>query len=284
MTDCLTLPKRLVIFDLDGVIYRGDTPTPAAAEVIQRLRRRGMGVRFFTNNSSQTRASYVQKLAGMGIGSSVEEIMTSAHATGLYLTAEGSQMKRVLVVGETGLVEELRSVGLEVLPSSEARENDSVDAVVVGIDRGFTYGRLRKAQSAIFGGARFVATNTDATFPTEAGDMPGGGAIVAAIQTASGQAPYVVGKPNTYALEMILTTAGVGRNEAVLVGDRLETDILVGRSAGLDTVLTLTGVSQLAEVERASADMKPTTIIEDLRFLEATLLPDEGPAGTPQGR
>lgn len=269
MSRALSLPKQLVIFDLDGVIYRGDTPTPYAAEVVAALQASGRQVRFLTNNSSRTRESYCDKLARMGIRVTPNEIMTSAYATALYLLDEGFQGRTALAVSEEGLWKELEQVGIKVERAGETYVGGPVDVVAVGIDRSFNYQRLTQAQQALFRGARFIATNTDPTFPTELGDLPGGGSIVAAISTASGQKPFVVGKPNTFSLELILKSCGTDRASALLVGDRLDTDIDVGSRAGMDTVLTLTGVTTRGELELAPPSMQPTVVIENLGEIEA---------------
>jgi 4-nitrophenyl phosphatase len=269
----LALPKRLVIFDLDGVVYRGDTPTVGAVEVIGRLQQRAIKVHFLTNNSSLSREAYCQKLTGMGIAAGDKQVMTSAYATALLLQQQGLTGARILVVGQGGLLDELARSGFRPVMAGEGFTGGPVDAVVVGIDRQFTYDRLHQAQRAILGGARFIATNRDATFPTETGDAPGAGSIVAAISTACGQEPFTVGKPNPFSLELILKAHQVRHEEAVLVGDRLDTDIMVGRAAGLETILTLTGVTGLDLLDNSSASVRPTAIISDLRDLERLLQP-----------
>ena len=275
VTSILSLPKRLVIFDLDGVVYRGDAPTPGAAEAITRLVSCGYQVRFLTNNSSRSRDSYHDKLAGMGIDAAPEQVMTSAFATAIYLRTNGFEGRRALVVGEMGLVDELRSAGIDALPAGETFDGAPVAAVVVGIDRFFTYERLLQAQQAIVAGAEFIATNADPTFPTESGEIPGGGAILAGIQVSSGRQPLIIGKPNTYTLGLLLRDARIPRSEAVLVGDRLDTDISVGRQADLETILTLTGVTRREDAEQAPPNLRPNAIIRDLRDLEG-LLTDGG--------
>ncbi|MCA1594863.1 MAG: HAD-IIA family hydrolase [Chloroflexi bacterium] len=269
----LILPKRLILFDLDGVVYRGDTPTPHAAEVIAALQSAGYQVQFLTNNSSRTRESYCARLAAMGVEAGPSQIMTSGFATALYLQQEGFAGRTALAVSEEGLWHELEQAGIVVKRAGEDFTGGPVDVVVVGIDRSFTYSRLTQAQQALLAGARFIATNADPTFPTEQGDLPGGGSIVAAIATASGQTPFVVGKPNTFSLELILQSCHTPREQAVLIGDRLDTDIAVGRSAGMDTILTLTGVTSRDQAAQAPPSMRPNAIIQDLGDLEAVLRP-----------
>lgn len=250
------------VFDLDGVIYRGEVPLPHASEVLRELKRRKRRIFFFTNNSSRSREDYRAKLEKMDIPASLDEIMTSGYATSLYFKENNKLGGRVYVVGETGLEREMESAGMEV-----ARNGDSghIDFVVVGLDRQFTYEKLTKAQQAILNGAVFVATNTDSTFPVEDGVViPGGGSLVSAVATAAGVEPFVVGKPRTYALKKIIEIAGSSPDRSVMVGDRLETDILGGNRMGMPTVFITTGVSTRNDANNAPDDMKPTRIIDDL--------------------
>lgn len=256
---------RLVIFDLDGVIYRGDEPMPNAAESIAHLRAKGIKVSFLTNNSALTREAYVRRLARMGIPSQEEDFMTSAYATALYLQNLGAEGRRVFIVGEEGIHEELQRVGMVVVADPE---EEGADYVVAGIDRDFTYDKLRRAYYAIQHGAQFLATNRDATYPAAGGRIvPGGGAIVAAIQTCTGVEPIVIGKPNTYSMELLLQRSGVSAQEALLVGDRLDTDVLVGKRAGLHTVLVLTGVTDEKALQEAPPEMLPERVIRTLAEL-----------------
>ena len=256
---------RLVIFDLDGVIYRGDEPMPFAVQTVQRLRNEGVMVRFLTNNSALTREAYVRRLTGVGIPAQEEDFMTSAYATALYLQTQGAQGRRVFIVGEEGIHEELRRIGMVVVTDPE---EEGADYVVAGIDRDFTYDKLRRAHYAIQHGAGFIATNRDATYPAAGGRIvPGGGAIVAAIQTCTGVEPTVIGKPNTYSMELLLQKCEVPASEAILVGDRLDTDVLVGNRAGLHTVLVLTGVTGEEGLDTAPPEMRPERVIRTLAEL-----------------
>jgi 4-nitrophenyl phosphatase len=255
-------PPQTYVFDLDGVIYRGNEAQPHASEAVRQLRHRERRVFFFTNNATQSRADFQAKLARMDIPAEPAEIMTSAYATALYLHQKGTMGTRVYVVGESGLVHELESMGLEVVVDPVKHP---VDYVVAGLDRHFTYEKLTRAQQAILSGARFIATNRDATLPLEGGNViPGGGALVSAIETASGTEPITIGKPETFALEMVLEFAGSAPEESVMVGDRLETDITLGNRLGMHSALILTGVADRWSAENAAPSMKPGRIIEDL--------------------
>ncbi|NLC56879.1 MAG: HAD-IIA family hydrolase [Armatimonadetes bacterium] len=256
---------RLFIFDLDGVIYRGDTVLPYAAATIRTLQQTGATVFYLTNNSTRTRESYAQKLAGMGIPAPIEQIMTSSYAAALYFSEEGLSGTRAYVVGEEGIVDELSRVGVRVV---QGVDEQRVESVVVGLDREFSYRKLCAAQQAILNGARFIATNTDKTFPVEGGKLiPGGGALVAAVQACTGIEPTVIGKPEVYALRKITEITGIPPQQTVIVGDRLDTDILAGRRMNYQTVLVLTGVCTQEAVEQAAAEYLPDHVLPDLSGL-----------------
>ena len=252
---------RVCVFDLDGVLYRMDDPVPGAREALERLRARGTAVFFLTNNSSRTRQDYVRKLQSLGMRASVEEVMTSAYAAGRLFQEWGAVGRTVYVVGESGLRQELAWAGMRVVDYSDEA---AIDYVVVGWDRSFTYQKLTEAHLAIGRGARFVATNRDATYPNAGGrTLPGSGALVAAVEACTGVTPFTVGKPETYALDLILRQAGCAPPDCLVVGDRLDTDIAVGLRAGTATALVLTGVSTRADVE-ARPDLRPDYIWDSL--------------------
>ncbi|MFA6665052.1 MAG: HAD-IIA family hydrolase [Armatimonadota bacterium] len=253
---------RTFVFDLDGVVYRGNDPIPSAVATIKTLGQLGHQVYFFTNNATKSRTSFVEKLRNMNVITDEDHVMTSAYAAALYLNEQDAGGKTAYAVGEYGLKQELSHIGMTLVDDPIGKK---VDYVVAGLDRGFTYDKLNKAQQAILSGAKFIATNTDSTLPLEAGALaPGGGSIVAAIQTAAGVEPTVIGKPAMPAIQELLKIAKAAPKETVMVGDRLETDILVGNRAGTITVFVLTGISTKEEMEAAPLDMKPTFTVEDL--------------------
>lgn len=264
-------PRSVYIFDLDGVLYLGDTAIPYAADAVRRLQGAGKQIYFLTNNSGKTRAEYRKKLADVnGLDVPESAIFTSAYATALYLKQRGAAGRSVFVIGEPGLAAELSaSGGLIPMTEPDSAEVHDIDYVVVGIDRQFTYDKLRFAHAAITRGhAQFIATNRDATFPMEAGEIPGGGSLVASLATATGREPVTIGKPETHAYEAILDAAGITAADSVMVGDRLDTDIAVGRRAGAGTVLVLTGVTSEEKAQAAPPEWRPDRIIGDLRELD----------------
>ncbi|KAJ4454986.1 putative 2-phosphoglycolate phosphatase [Paratrimastix pyriformis] len=283
------------MFDCDGVLWNEDVVVPGAADFIAHLHRLGKRTFFVTNNATKTRKMYVSKFASFGIEASEEDIIGSGWATGRYLTSLGKTdphpPRNILVVGEAPLVEELRAVGLNVVGGSEEpRESfvstktppDQVDAVVVGLDRGFNFARLARAQRAILGGARFIATNTDHSLPTLPYHTPGAGSLVAAVATATDREPTVIGKPSRHMFEPILEMLLPGHaaaspaqraaflSKCIMVGDRLQTDIAFAHQAGVASVLVLTGISTAQDGRQAPEEMRPTYIAHSVAALVPT--------------
>jgi 4-nitrophenyl phosphatase len=249
----------LYIFDLDGTLYRGDEPIPNAVETVRALKKADAKIRYLTNNSGQTRQFFLAKLRHMGFPAELVEIESSGHGAAKYLRT--LDLRSAFVVGEPGLVENLREEGLAVVNAGDdgivLPDGGESEAVLVGICRKFTYDLMRSAMWRIQAGQAFIATNTDATFPLEGGQVvPGAGSIVAGIQTCSGHEPFVVGKPNPYLIHLILEAAGCPPEEALVVGDRVDTDLASGERAGCPTHLVLTGVTQTPlEGQSFSADL-----------------------------
>ena len=222
------------VLDLDGVIWLSDQPIPGAAEAVARLRAAGERVLFVTNNSSAPVGVQEAKLAGFGIPAA-GDVVTSAMA-GARLVSAG---ERVLVCGGPGIVEAVAARGAEPVRDGDA------DVVMVGFHRDFDYERLRVAATAVRRGARLVATNDDATYPTPEGPIPGGGAIVAAVAYASGVEPVVAGKPHEAMAELVRSVAGPA---GTVVGDRPDTDGRFARTLGWRFALVLTGVTAAGDL------------------------------------
>lgn len=238
---------RAYLFDLDGTLYRGSEAIPDAAETLGTLREGGAAIRFLTNNSGATPAGIAQKLGGMGIQATPGEVVTSGMAAAAYLASRA--WYELFVIGEPGLVEVLRERGFSVVNADPegrvfALEPAPCQAVVSGICRSFTYDLLSSGLQAILAGAAFVATNPDATYPMEGGRLePGAGSLVAALRSCSGVKPYVAGKPSPDMVRLALADCGVPAEEALLVGDRVDTDIAAADAAGCRAALVLTGVT-----------------------------------------
>ena len=229
---------RAFIFDMDGVIYRGNTVLPGAPQLINRLRQDGIPFLFLTNNSTTPAGDVAKRLCSMGIESSPEDILTSADATAAFLGSE-HPTARVLVIGEAGIRQALTAAGFGL-----TTDHRLADVVIVGMDREATYGRLKDASLAIQRGARFIATNLDASLPSEEGLVPGAGSLVGMLEIASGVKAQAIGKPAPDIFRQALVRLGISHESAATVGDRPETDIVGGQAARLKTVAVLTGVAR----------------------------------------
>ena len=247
------------LLDLDGVLYRGDSPIPEAPETVEALRSLGKRLAFVTNNSSRTPEAVVAHLASVGVDAQPTEVETSSLTTAATLSDRS--VRRAAVIGEEGLRTALSSAGIQIVAAGE-----EPDAVVLGWDRHVTYDDLRDASLAVQRGARLYASNDDVSYPAPDGyTWPGAGAILAALETATGVQAEVFGKPNAPILRAALERAGGGR--PLVVGDRLETDIDGAATAGWDSALVLTGISTRAEAEVATP--APTYVLDDLSGLLA---------------
>lgn len=239
-----------IVCDIDGVLARGHTPVEGAARTLRELRARGIGLRLVTNNASRTPEDVARWLATLGLDVDADDVLTASVAAATMIEPG----TRCLVVGTTGLRVPLAERGCKFVDDPA-----EADAVVVGIDPGLTYDDLRRAALALHRGARFVATNTDRTFPVENGLWPGNGAVVAFLVAASDRTPEIAGKPHPPLFET--AAAALGFPERVLmVGDRLETDIAGAQAAGWDTAVVLTGVAGREDVEAFRP--APTYVLE----------------------
>ena len=228
---------------------------------------------FATNNSSRPPSHFSERLNQMGIAARDADVVTSSSALGLYLENEVKAGHlhagfTVFVVGEHGIAEAVTSAGGAVVEGDAQR----ADLVVAGIDRGFNYARLASAQRLILAGARFIATNRDATFPVEGGVVPGAGSIVASVETASGVVPISMGKPEPLMLRLVLEEYGLEPRQAAMVGDRLDTDVACGHRAGIASLLVTTGVTSAAEAEQAAGEERPDAVFSALAELADKVL------------
>lgn len=256
---------RSLLIDMDGVLWRGDETLPGVKPFFDFLDAKGISFILVTNNATRRSQHTINRLAGLGIQVHPSQVLTSAEATARWIKKNLPAVSRIFVVGEQALIDELTEVGLYVVQTN-------ADAVVVGLDRGLTYDKLSHAALEIRGGAKFIATNTDLTLPTEEGLVPGSGSIVAALVAATDSKPVVIGKPYRPMFTLALDSLGTGPEKTAMLGDRLDTDIEGAANAGLKTILVLTGVSTLSEAETNS--IKPDFIFADLPELTGTWAKD----------
>lgn len=248
---------RGLIVDMDGVLWRGQAPLPGLIELFEFIRPRPMPIILATNNATTSPEGVKEKLRRLGVEVSLDEVLTSAIASAKWLSGCLPPEARVLVIGEGGLRSTLSEHGFVLVDSA-----DDVEAVVVGMDRQITYERLAEAALAIQSDALFVGTNPDKSFPTERGLVPGNGALLAALEATTDTKPVVIGKPEPPLFEQALDLLGTPAEDTLVIGDRLETDILGGQRAGLCTALVLTGVTRRDHLTTSS--ITPDWVYEGL--------------------
>jgi 4-nitrophenyl phosphatase len=269
-----------LILDMDGVLWHGDTPVPGLADLFAALDARGLRYVLATNNATRVASQYRDKLAGFGVSLDPERILTSAEATAGYLRRRHPDTARVFVVGEDGLHRALREGGFELVTTDAVRAGAGAEAVVVGLAReALAYETLAMAGLLLRRGAHFLATNSDPTFPSEIGLLPGAGAVVSFLETASDRRATVIGKPHPTLFEEALARLGSVAATTAMVGDRLATDIVGGHAAGLRTVLVLSGVSARSDLE--ASEVQPDHVFEDVHALVAAL---SGPSSAAPAR
>jgi len=245
------------IFDLDGTVYRSDQLIPGAEGVIRLLRENKRKVIFLSNKPIQTREDYASKLTRLGIPTQPDEVINSTFVMTNYLKKVAPQA-RLFVVGETPFIEELKRAGFKITD-----EPAEIEYVVVAFDRTFDYGKLNIAFQAIKLGAHFVATNPDRTCPVEGGEIPDCAGMIAAIEAVTEKrVEIIVGKPSPLILQTALEVMGLKLEDCILIGDRLETDIKMGREFGMATGIVLTGVTD----EKTLKEYKHSSIQPDFVF------------------
>jgi 4-nitrophenyl phosphatase len=245
-----------IIIDMDGVLYVGNQPMPCLREFFAFLRQRPISFILATNNSTRTPEEYVEKLAGMGVTVSPDEILVSGQATARFLAGEYPPGTRVHVFGMPALGKAMTDEGFILA-------DEDVQLVVASMDREVTFEKLKRATLLIRGGARFIATNLDPTNPSEEGMLPGTGAMIVALETASGAKATPIGKPEPVMYQLAMAQMGAVPETTAALGDRADTDILGGKRAGLVTICVLSGSSNRVEAETYEADL----IFDDIAHL-----------------
>ena len=250
---------RGVLIDMDGVLWRGSEPLPGLVAFFEWLRARNLEYGLVTNNSTKTPADYAAKLAQLGVRDVPDaRIVTSSSTTAHYLRAHYPPGTPVHVLGMDGLRRLVQAAGMTLA-------DEGARAVVIGIDFELTYDKLKRATFILRAGADYIATNADATFPLPDGLAPGAGSLVAALSTASGRQPLVMGKPGAPMFEAALAALGTPPAQTVMIGDRLDTDIAGAAQNGLRSILVLTGVATRADL--AASPARPDAVFDDLPAL-----------------
>ncbi len=234
--------KKAFICDMDGVIYHGREILPGAKPFIHWLQSQSKQYLFLTNNSEHTQQYQSQKLAGMGIEVEPEHIMTSGLATASFLQSQHPSAK-VFAIGNVGLIEALVEAGFILT-------EDKPDYVVLGETHDYTYDRLKIAIRCVLGGAKLIGTNPDVTGPSEGGIIPACRALISPIELATGRQAYYIGKPNPLIMRHSLRKLNCHREDAVIIGDRMDTDIIAGIESEILTVLVLSGITNRDDIER----------------------------------
>ncbi|SNX86444.1 related to PDR16 - protein involved in lipid biosynthesis and multidrug resistance / PHO13 -4-nitrophenylphosphatase [Melanopsichium pennsylvanicum] len=291
------------LFDCDGVLWSGDETIPNVVSVLQKLRQRGKSVIFVTNNASKSRQTYLKKFAGMNIQASLDEVFSSSYASAVYLkkVLDFPADRKVYVLGMHGIEEELDAEGilhvggtneqdnkfLPALDFTSLQNDDAIDpkvgAVVCGFDMHMSYIKIAKAfkhltrpgfdgpveANASGGGCHFILTNDDSTFPAKGGPWPGAGSLSAPLVFSTKRTPTIVGKPHKPMLDCIIATKNFDPKRAIMVGDRLNTDIEFAKAGGIASMLVLTGISKRDEIEGPHAKTVPDYLIDSLGDLDA---------------
>ena len=255
------MTEPVVCCDLDGVIWRGETPITGSAAAVASLHQHGVRVTFLTNNSSLRVADYVEKLRGFGVDCAPDDIATSAQAAALLATEILPRHAKVLPCAGPGVVDALTDAEFEIVDDPK-----QAVAVVVGFTRDFDFDLLTRASDAVRGGAVYIATNEDATYPVPGGFLPGAGSLVAAVSAASGREPEVAGKPHPYTVQLVHERFGA---HGIMVGDRPSTDGALAAELGWPFALVLSGVAG-SEGGEEIPDPPPPFVAPDL----AHLVPD----------
>jgi HAD superfamily hydrolase (TIGR01450 family) len=253
------LPYRGWLFDLDGTIYLGERLIPGADATVAALRAAGRRLAFLSNKPLQTRAEYAAKLTRLGVPAAPDDVINSSLVLARYLR-DRDPGAPVFVIGETPMQQEMAAHGFEVRPDERVRW------VVIAFDRTFDYAKLNTALQAVKQGARLIATNPDRTCPVEGGEIPDCAGMIAAVEAVTDRkVETIVGKPSPIILEVALAALGVPAADTAIVGDRIETDIVMGRRLGLGTVLVLSGITR-ADDPRIAA-VAPDHVVRSVRDL-----------------
>ena len=257
-----------ILLDGDGVLWKANQPIPGIKPFFDLLNDLGVRWALLTNNNTRTAQDYIDKLENFGVPAGPSTVFTSSTVTADYLLENYGKDAVLHVVGMDGLTRTLKNAGFQ-FTTGEEKPKDNVTVVVAGMDREINLQKITIAMRLIMGGADFIATNTDGSFPTPDGINPGTGTVIGALQFASGIEPYVVGKPQPAIFQTALKVLGSRIEDTLMVGDRLNTDILGANKLGIQTAAVLTGVTSRDEINQS--EIKPDFIFEDISSLHQAL-------------
>ncbi len=246
MQNMLPSHIKALIIDMDGVVWRSDTPIGDLASIFKRVGERGLKFVFATNNSTKTSEQYAERLAQFGVEVAPWQVVTSSQGAAHAVAQKFPRGTKVFMIGEDGIREPLEEKGFKIVSVEDATR---AQVVVMGIDREINFQKISEATLLVRSGIPFYVTNMDRTFPTPRGEIPGSGAWVSIITTATDVQPIVAGKPFPFLMELSLEKLGAKREETLVVGDRLETDIAAGQAVGCPCALVLSGVSTREQAE-----------------------------------
>ncbi len=247
---------KLYLIDLDGTIYNGEIGIKYAKEFVDYLNTNKIDYLFLTNNSTKEAKDVVKKLDSLGIRTSEEHVYTSSEATKAYIIKK--EYNDIFIIGEKGLRETLSSF-------NQPEDIESVEAVIIGLDRELTYKKLTKATRAVLNGAELIGTNPDTLLPTSEGFIPSNGGQIKYLEHATSTVATVIGKPNSIIMESAMSLFNYNKNDIVMVGDNYDTDIMSGINSNIDTIHVQTGVTTLEQLKEKN--IQPTYTIEDLSKL-----------------
>lgn len=261
---------RALIIDMDGVLWHGENAQAGLIEFFKTLRELHLPFVLATNNASMSAEQYVEKLARMGVTVALNEILTSGMATAFYLAKHyHPEQTRVFVIGGIGVRQPLLDLGFTLTGLYETGPEQGAHLVVCGLDRELSWDKLATATLNIRAGAQFIGTNGDTSLPTELGFTHGNGAILAALQTATGMPPTIIGKPEPIIYQQAMALLGLDMNYTVAIGDRLDTDILGAVHAGIRSIMVLSGINSEADLQHVA--YRPTWVLPDIRDISRVL-------------
>jgi 4-nitrophenyl phosphatase len=259
---------KTVLIDGDGVLWRADEAMPGFLDFFDVLRERGIDWALLTNNNTRTVDAYVKKLAGFGVEVAKDRIFTSSTVTAAYLGEKYGYDAAVHAVGMSGLLDTLQEAGFQLSTGEEMPDHEVV-AVAAGMDRGLNVDKVKVAMRLIMGGAEFVATNTDGSFPAPDGLSPGTGMVIGALQATSGVTPVVMGKPERAIYDVSMRAMKADPQTTAMLGDRLNTDILGAQRVGIGTIGVLSGV--MTREELIESEVVPDVVFEGIAELAEEL-------------